>query len=428
MSVVDFDEHKVTTMTIIMPLKGEVDLNKIFPLLEITRIELKPTRRQTKKFKIPFCGLPGAILSARYKGCIRGIIKSTQTRCFLNAITIDISTEEKNVNIKLSKSKIQMCGATSVGLARKAANYVIAKLYGIQDELDYINSHSDEADAVCNWLKLVCKGVGLDQDGNPIQQSWSDFRVENGNQVSEKEPQETDQPQEKEPQPQQKEPDQPQDVQQETAQPQPQQFTFDPSFSYQTQTPSAYELKTIKTIEEIPEHLDQRIALFLIKLSSDFAIYEDYCHQLEWVRSLNKVIEKPLEILDIVKVMVNFNYDLGFFVNRLALAERINGVNGFTALYKNTADHNVTIELPYTVPDGMKIIRRKDRVPCHTFLVYRSGLVTQSGPNEELMRPAYNLFNATINSFRSEISRPGVRKLKYKPSPKGFNISQSSSL
>lgn len=362
MSIVEFENHKVTTMTIIMPLRGEVDLDKVFPLLEITRIELKPNRRQTKKFKIPFCGLPGAILSARFKNCIRGIIKSVQTRCFLNAITIDISTDEKNVNIKLSKSKIQMCGATSVQLARRAATYVIDKLYEIQDQLDYINQNPEAADQVCDWLRTVSKGPVLPWDeDDDVDESSSD---------------------------------------EETG---PREY---------------HELMTIKQVEEIPETIDQRIALFLIKQSSDFIRYEDYCCQLEWIRSLGQVIEKPLEIADIIKVMVNFNYDLGFYVSRLALAERINGLNGFTARYENTIDHNVTIELPYEIPEGMKITRRKDRVPCHTFLVYRSGLVTQSGPNEELMKPAYILFNETINSIRSEISRPGVRKLKYKPSPK----------
>ena len=372
MSVVDFDEHKVTTMTIIMPLQGEVNLDKVFPLLEITRIELKQNRRQTKKYKIPFCGIPGAILSARFKGTIRGIIKSTQTRCFLNAITIDISTEEKNVNIKLSKSKIQMCGATSVGLARKAASYIIDKLYTIQDEIDYINANSVEADRVCDWLKSVSKG-------EPIVSSDDEVEEESeGESESE----------------------------------------IDESEACQITKDKYHYLVTIKKIEEIPDGIDKRIAQFLIKLSSDFLRYEDYCCQLNWIRTLNKVIEKPLEVIDIIKVMVNFNYDLGFYLSRLALAEKINGVNGFTARYENTIDHSVTIELPYDVPEGMKITRRKDRVPCHTFLVYRSGLVTQSGPNEELMRPAYNLFNSTINSIRNEISRPGVRKLRYKPSPK----------
>lgn len=347
MSVVDFDEHKVTTMTIIMPLLGEIDLAKVFPLLEITRIELKQNRRRTKKYKIPFCGIPGAILSARFEGFVRGIIKSTSTNSFLNAITIDISTEEKNVNIKLSKSKIQMCGATSIELARMAAKYILEHLYAIQEKLEYMASNIEHRNECIEWLKSVSKGQEmLDEEGTPC-----------------------------------------------------------------------HELITIKKIEEIPDVIDKEIALFLIKMSADFIKYEDYCCKLDWICGIKSIIQKPLEVIDAVKVMVNFNYDLGFNVSRLALIHKINGLNGFTARFRNTADHNVTIELPYEIPKDMKIIRRKDRVPCHTFLVYRSGLVTQSGPNEELMKPAYKLFNATMNSIRSEISRPGLRKIKYKPSP-----------
>ena len=67
----------------------------------------------------------------------------------------------------------------------------------------------------------------------------------------------------------------------------------------------------IKIPENIPEYIDKRIALFLIKQAPDFVTYEDYCTHMDWVCTLKEVIEKPIEILDINKVMVNYNYDLG---------------------------------------------------------------------------------------------------------------------
>lgn len=352
MSMIDFEHLKVTTMTVVMPLKGEVNLDNVFPLLEITRLDLPPQKRQTQKYKIPYCNVQGAILSARYKGSTRGIIKSQNKKFFLNAITIDLSTSEKNVNVKLSKSKMQMCGATSVELAKEASDHVINKLYKIQNDIEYINNNPIIRDETIKWIKSVTKG---------------------------------------------------------------QEILLPPYTRDEFQSESLL-VHYMQIPEEIPDHLDKKIALFFILQSPDFLIYEDYCLQLDWICTLKEVISKPLEVIDVVKVMVNFNYDLGFNIDRWKLKQYIDGLNGFTARYENMIDHSVTIELPYDSSDDSKVTRRKDKVPCHTFLVYKSGLVTQSGPNEELMCEAYYIFNDTINQLREKIMKPGVkRKLRYTP-------------
>lgn len=352
MSIMHFDSLKVTTMTVVIPLTGTINLDVVFPLLEITRFDLPPPKRQTQKYKIPYCGVSGTILSARYKGITRGIIKSQKKRSFLNAITIDISTSEKNVNLKLSKNKIHICGVKSIESAREAAQSIITKLYNVQDEMDYMNQYPDSTRSVVEWIKSTFKF-------NEVE--------------------------------------------------------LPPGYLGEEQVMSI-RVHQIKIPENIPEYIDKRIALFLIKQAPDFVTYEDYCTHMDWVCTIKEVITKPIEILEINKVMVNYNYDLGFAINRWELAQKINSENGFISKYQNTVDHSVTIELPYIVPDGMKIVKRKDKVPCHTFLVYKSGLVTQSGPNEELMKQAYYLFNETINKIRSHISKPGgKRKIKFVP-------------
>jgi hypothetical protein len=58
----------------------------------------------------------------------------------------------------------------------------------------------------------------------------------------------------------------------------------------------------------------------------------------------------------------------------------------------------VTIELPYKVKDPSR--KKKSKKPCHTFLVYQSGLVTQSGPDEEMMKEAYLEFMAVYEDVR----------------------------
>lgn len=103
-----FESLKITTITLIISLSGYVFLDEAFALLPITRIELPPSKRVTQKFKIPHCKIPGSILSLRYNGYTKGIIRTVSKKAFKNSITCDISTREKNVSLKLSRTKMQM--------------------------------------------------------------------------------------------------------------------------------------------------------------------------------------------------------------------------------------------------------------------------------------------------------------------------------
>lgn len=329
-ALLGFDNLPVTTMTVVIELSGSVNLDVAFPLLEIKRLNIPPPKRQTQKYKIPFCDIPGSILSARYKGCTRGIIKGRGKKFFLNAITLDLSTSKKNVSVKLSKSKMQMCGITSIDLAKEAADYLISKLQKVQHNIQLMKSNPDTTKQIINRLKLETKGqeTCLCIDNNLVK------------------------------------------------------------------------VHLIK----IPEiNSNSEINNFLLSQARDFATFEDYNAHLDWIMTVDYVIEEPLKILEINKVMVNFNYDLGFSINRFALSYLINGKNGFISRYDNTIDHSVTIELPCDIPEKLQKTRRKDKIPCHTFLVYRSGLVTQSGPGEELMKDVFDLFCTTIYSIRDQI-------------------------
>lgn len=351
MSVLSFESHPVTTMTLVIPLVGTVNLDAAFGLLPITRLNLPQPKRQPQKYKIPHCGNPGAIFSLRYKGFTRGIIRSNSTKPFKNSITIDIATEKKNVSIKLSSTKIQMCGASSVEQGAEGANHIIQALLAIQDELEYIQKNRDLAQTTLEWLKHETHGA-------PVERADESGKLD-----------------------------------------------------HYIQTP---------TLSNYPSTVDGRIVNFLLRQHPDFLYHSDFCSELDWILTLKQATTRPLEIQQVCKAMVNYNYDLGFHIDRYQLVTRINGLNGFYARYDNAVEHNVTIELPYEVPAQHRAMRRKNKHPCHTFLVYMSGLVTQSGPGEELMREAYYRFNATINSIREHIMKPDIpRSLKYRKVPSG---------
>src|SRR5437016_9378280 len=142
MSTTPFEDLKVTTMTLIIPFDGDVDIDTAFWFLPITHFTFNFPRRQTKKFKIPYSGIPGAILSMRYKNFVRGIIRSTSTKFFKHSITMDISTHKRNISLKLSRSKIQLCGATSIEDGLEAVNYVMTYLAEVKDTFEYMREHT----------------------------------------------------------------------------------------------------------------------------------------------------------------------------------------------------------------------------------------------------------------------------------------------
>lgn len=334
-----FEDLRITTMTVVMTMEGKVDLDSIFNLLEIVRLDADVLpRRSTTKIKMPFCAIPGSIISARYQGRTRGLLKSKGKGYFKNSITIDMSASSKNVNLKLSSNKIQMCGASSEAMALEAGKLIIQNILRVDDMLSYMNDHPTESLQVVAWIKKHVKGdlcvIPVEGLGGPMM------------------------------------------------------------------------IHTIQLPEALPTNLNQEIALFLLKQAPDFLSYDEYCAHLDKVLTLKSVVERPLSIRQIKKVMVNYNYDLGFKIDRWNLALKMHRLNGFTTRYDNTVDYSVTISLPYTLPEESNIHRRKNKNPHHIFIVYKSGLVTQTGPSEELMKSAYELFISTILDLKSDISKP----------------------
>jgi hypothetical protein len=160
------------------------------------------------------------------------------------------------------------------------------------------------------------------------------------------------------------------------------------------------EFAITKPALDIPQGLDKDIILFLLTLTDDFIYHSDFCRKIDAIPAIHTIIDEPLELKHVDEAMVNYNYSLGFEVDRARLNQFIDGQNGFISRYNNALATSVTIELPYEPPPEIAIKRRKNKIPHHTFLVYKSGSVTQSGPGGELMRQAYYSFMTTISQLR----------------------------
>lgn len=518
MSITDFDYLKVTTMTVIVELEGTVFIENAFPLLEITRLELPKRLRQTKKFKIPYCGIPGAILAVTFENTTRGIVKNKSGKFFRNSITIDICTSKKNISAKLSRGKIHLCGPNSEALSRETAEHIIDHLIKIQSDLDYMKDKPEEKENSIKWLKEASKGdhyiIDADtheiielKDREEIQTMYNgilstgdsvDSANESDSSLSSSVPdtreglpvragvgvggeEETclkvEEGQEeivervivtdgtvktkriefilskwnegdnigndgtvmnKEGVPYKMlldndkvvtcilernffiKPDKCDDRGNIIS------HSFTNMYGEPVRIVQDIPLKVLEVDSLViptgypnnyPVDVDQRIANFYIKHAPDHVYHHVFCQFVDFVSGIEEVITPGLRLKNINMAMINYSYSLGMCINRWNLANRINGNSGFLARYNNTTDHCVTISLPYEVPEHMREVRRKNKPPCHTFMVYKSGIVTQSGPNIDMMRDAYNKFMGTITEIRSDIIQKDKSfSLKYVPS------------
>jgi hypothetical protein len=188
-----------------------------------------------------------------------------------------------------------------------------------------------------------------------------------------------------------------------------------------------------------PKNINVRIANFLVKYIQDYAYHHVFCEFLENFKDIDRVfIPKPTEghsnndtsptlsLGDMNIIMINYSYSLGMNVDRWALAQLIDGYSctknddhgsecrTYKATYNNTTDHHVTISVPYEA-DNNEIIKRKSHNV--SFMVYKSGIVTQSGPSPAIMKNIYYDFMNFINEHREEIKLKDDKpfSIKFKP-------------
>jgi len=137
-------------------------------------------------------------------------------------------------------------------------------------------------------------------------------------------------------------------------------------------------------INNIQNNLDKSINIDLDDKYKNEAI--------DWMKSNNKLILSEIKLGIPQKVMVNYNYSLGFKINREMLCEEMRKY-GFETKWIPTLHHNVIIKIPYS-----KDTKGKNKK--HTFMVGRSGSITQSGPNEELMELVFKKFIQIISNIK----------------------------
>lgn len=346
-SIPAYEDLRVTTMTHVMSFSTSINKIAAFYCLPWRKVPLQK-KRGSRKCKLPHCPIYGSILSINDRALgTRGAIVNS-TRPFKNGITIILSTSQKNVNLKLSPDSIQMCGATSNEMAKEGGNYIVEHIQNIKQCQIRIKQEPETASKALQWVKDNTLGA--------VTPRYSQ-KIEKYDNVT---------------------------------------------LAIRTRLKDD---NLIVVPEEIPTNIDKQLAEFYLVSCNDLMYHSDLCRHMDRMNTLPFIVDQPLEINNVqltnVEVaMMNYNYSLGFKVNRFRLNQLIDGRNGFVSRYNNALSTSVTIEKPYAPNNNRVIKRRKNKVPHHTFLVYSSGSVMQSGPGGELMRNVYYEFMTLMQELR----------------------------
>jgi len=166
---------EASTITMICTLEGEVDilvasdvLPVVYPLNPDGTRFYHPIKTRNK---IPFFGIKDAIVCVKYKGSIRGIRQNEGQ--MNNVISIDLQCCNKNINLKLARSKIQLTGASSEEMGNESFQVLCNHVNSLYKEFNYINSLSDEIKSkTLNELIKYTKDDSLIGDDSLIELSY----------------------------------------------------------------------------------------------------------------------------------------------------------------------------------------------------------------------------------------------------------------
>lgn len=169
------------------------------------------------------------------------------------------------------------------------------------------------------------------------------------------------------------------------------------------------KIRTIKEVGnlDIPIYLSSKIINFFVSKVVDFTSYDDYCLNLDWFLTIKSIFDKGVpeidspkgSIIDIPRLTfsnfgygnINYNYSIGFRVKLSVINKIYNNTGGkFISEYNKDMVKYCQVSYMMNIPAHLaNEIRKKKNVCVHSFVIYVTGGVTQSGPHPELNKIAH---------------------------------------
>lgn len=362
-----FETRTPSTMTLVITFNEQINKDTLFHLLPITYNPNFPIKRRA----ILYTNIPGIILNCRYMNMQRGpCFKGS----FKNSVICDVSTTVKNISVKISNNSFQMCGVSSVEDGCDAANIIIKYINEIIRMQVKLIKHQEEVNKILKWLERECKG--------DIQYVTGDKHIETiRNRIKSKKVR-----------------------------------------IFESYVISGHY---VKYPDHIPEEFNQEIVSFFLQYIEDIKfnglLYEHYILKLRQIIDLEMAIDSKIcyffksdfglslnttiNICSVNVIMANYNYNVGYKINREKLAEIANYLTllGIHARFDIEFVNHASIDILYKDTENLNIKRNPRKPTHHSLICYRTGSVTQSSGGIRIARDAYNILKYICDNFRDEI-------------------------
>lgn len=337
-----FDTIKPTAVVFMDYFNAKLKLDLLFTLFPIKRIVLTHHVIKRTKIVLPILNdCPGAILSCKFRDETRGIIVNKKST-FKNCITIIMCIPNRLLNIAIYKNKLLIRGCHNEDEARLGIQYIFEHILDIQEKLNLVHQNINETGTILDKLYSIIKGNEILRDKTEMEGETNASKIKD------------------------------------------------------------YDIKHIANVNEF--FGDANIANFFNIQALGYNHLSHFKKECNWICNTSKeVYNGDLDEHQIITTMVNINYSLGFKVNLNTLSSMLNNAAGFFCIYDNSVQKFLNIKLPYTRTSEENDLIKSKKPACHSFIVKRSGNVTQSGPGGERMKEAYLLFMKRISSIRELI-------------------------
>lgn len=157
---------------------------------------------------------------------------------------------------------------------------------------------------------------------------------------------------------------------------------------------------------KVPEDLDKNICFFMLRKAADFSDHNTYVSQLDWMLTYPMIYKDNVEPSVIMSSMVNYNFYIGFAVDRWTLCREIRNLNikGVKTRFLNTVDNSARITIEYEIPEYLKdYIRKREEKKRFTILVHKTGQATLTGPHPDMNKSAYCYFMKILSMVERSV-------------------------
>jgi len=330
----NLDDIPITTITSVTTVDMQLNTNACFLLFDLYDIDFLIPK--TKRFKLPIVNKPGAIISFCYAGQVRGIRRGK----FKNSMTIGMCLGEKNVSVKLSKNTIHVCGSKSEDHVHSCTKYVTDHVQKADRILKIIRKYPD----IIDWIGKMSEG---------------DIQIYPSHRLSLE--------------------------------------CFSEGFLQLTEEELFKHLSSLYPEEEEENKERTQLAMFLVgkarefyrekfvEASSPFWPNDRRCFlkYLNNIKNLDDIYTGTLRVKDIRYCMVNYNYNIGFRVNKIALKDVFDKREGFDASFFNDVSNNV-------------YVKAETKAGNHILLVHDTGSITQTSGDWNGMKAIFDKFKRIL--------------------------------